>query len=381
MHTVPYHCTRVQVNLADLTHNLRVLQAQAGDAPLWPAIKANAYGHGADLIARHLRSLGHDTLCVAQVGEAVELITHGIEATYLVLSGAVPDNAADCVAHGLEPVVACIDMVAALDAAAAAAGRRLAVHLKVDTGMGRFGIAPESVSAFLDGCESFRSVWVRGIMSHFACADAADKRSAERQLARFEGVRATTAARGRYLYHMANSAALLDLPKARFDAARPGIAIYGLKPSATMSNPAVDTLRPVLRLVSRITFLKEVAAGVGISYGHVYRTTKQTLVATLPIGYGDGLQRGLSGRLCVLINGQRCPQIGRITMDQLMVDVSALRGEVRPGDEAVLIGSQRDAETVSADEIAQLAGTINYEVVTALAQRIPRFAVDTNRPG
>ncbi|MDT8284854.1 MAG: alanine racemase, partial [Thermovirgaceae bacterium] len=175
-------------------------------------------------------------------------------------------------------------------------------------------------------------------------------------------------------FHFANSAAIFDLPEAHFDAARPGISIYGLRPSLTMLNPRVEELRPVLEWKTRITFLKEVPAGTGLSYGHIFHTERPSLIATIPLGYGDGMSRLLSNKLEVLILGRRCPQVGRICMDQCLVDVTALRGRVNVGDEVVIIGRQ-GGERVTADEVAEKLGTINYEIVTHIARRVPRISV------
>ena len=168
-----------------------------------------------------------------------------------------------------------------------------------------------------------------------------------------------------------NSAAILDLPEAHFDAVRPGIAMYGLRPSPDIANPRVNELQPVLEWKTRITFLKEVAAGTGLSYGHAFRTARPSLIATIPVGYGDGLQRGLSNNVEFLVRGRRCPQVGRITMDQSLIDVTVLRGAVELGDEVVLIGRQ-GREQVSAEELALRLDTINYEIVTAISARVPR---------
>ena len=173
---------------------------------------------------------------------------------------------------------------------------------------------------------------------------------------------------------MANSAAILDLPDACFDAVRPGIALYGLSPSSEISSPHALDLEPVLEWKTRITFLKEVQAGTGLSYGHAFHAVRPSLIATLPVGYGDGLSRGLSNKADMLVGGLRCPQVGRITMDQTLVDVTALRGLVSLGDEVVIIGRQGEEE-VTADEMAGLLGTINYEIVTAISRRVPRMVV------
>jgi len=368
------HPTQVRIHLARLTANLRLLQELAGGRPLWPAIKANAYGHGAHLVARHLAGLGYRTLCVAHAAEAVELKQAGVDATFVVLSAALPESAEACVEHGLEPVVCTAEMVEALSRAAARAGRRVALHLKVDTGMGRIGIRPGEVARFLERCRELPGVRVRGLMSHFPRADEADKAYSRAQLEAFRRV-ADATTREVEVRHLANSAALFDLPEALFDAARPGIAVYGLAPSPSLASPRVCELRPVLEWTTRITFLKEVPAGTGLSYGHAFHTRQPSLIATIPLGYGDGLARSLSNRLEVLVGGLRCPQVGRITMDQSLVDVSALRGRVATGDEVVVIGRQ-GGEEQTADELARTLGTINYEIVTAIAHRVPRVAVE-----
>ena len=211
-------------------------------------------------------------------------------------------------------------------------------------------------------------------MSHFPRADEADKSYSLAQLERFRQVAERARRLGVEVIHMANSAGLLDLPESRFDAVRPGIALYGLPPSAEMASPRVKELQPVLEWASRITYLKEVPAGTGLSYGHTFHTGRPSLIATIPAGYGDGLSRRLSNNLQVLVGGVRCPLVGRVTMDMSLIDVTALRGHVALGDEVVLIGGRGDA-VVTADEMAERIGTINYEVVTCLGTRVPRVVV------
>jgi len=368
------HLTQAFINLDHVTHNLRLLQEQVGTRQLWPAIKANAYGHGADIIGRHLVHLGYTTLCVAHVSEAIELVEAGVRATFLVLSAALPEHSEYCVAYGLEPVVCTLDVVESLARAAARADTRVAVHLKVDTGMGRIGIRPDEVSAFLERCRDFPTVWVKGLMSHFPLADAPDKSFSHRQIEIFRQVQTVSRGYGIAVYHCANSAAIFDLPEAYCDAVRPGIAIYGLKPSRTIRNPRVQALKPVLEWKTRITYLKEVPVGTGLSYGHTVHTVQPALIATIPLGYGDGLSQLFSNRLELLVHGRRCPQVGRICMDQSLVDVTAWRGRVTVGDEVVIIG-QQGPEEVTVDELADRLGTINYEIVAHLATRVPRIAV------
>ena len=368
------HATEVYIRLDHLTHNMRLLQELVGNRSLWPAIKANAYGHGADIVGCHLVRLGYKRLCVAHVAEAINLLETGLRATFLVLSASLPEHSEYFVAYDCEPVVCTLEMVEALAHAAARAGKTVAVHLKVDTGMGRIGIRPDEVPAFLARCRDFPTIAVRGLMSHFPLAPEADKSFARQQIALFRHLQEATRAYGITSYHMANSAAIFDLPEAHGDAARPGIAIYGLKPSPTTVNPRVHDLKPVLEWKTHITYLKEVPAGTGLSYGHTFHTTQPSLIATVPVGYGDGLSRRLSNNLVLVVGSMRCPQVGQICMDQSLVDVTALRGRVKVGDEVVIIGQQGQA-AVTVDELADKLGAINYEVVTSIANRVPRIAI------
>ena len=369
------HLTRASIHLGRLAHNARLLEELAGDRPLWPVIKANAYGHGAEIVARHLARLGYGTLCVAHVPEAVALREAGLDVRVVVLSAGLPEHAEDCVAHGLEPVLCTNEMLEALSREAVKAERSLAVHVAVDTGMGRIGLREDEVLPFLERCREHPMLKVRGLMSHFPRADEADKAYSEAQLERFRKLVETTRGHGIEVCHLSNSAGVLDLPAAGFDAVRPGIALYGLRPAPTIANPRAAELRPVLEWKTRITYLKEVPAGTGLSYGHAFVTRDASTIATLPVGYGDGLSRNLSNEMEVLIGGVRCRQVGRVTMDQILVDVTPLRGRVALGDEAVLIGRQQDEELTS-DELAEKLGTINYEIVTAIAARVPRVVVE-----
>jgi alanine racemase len=369
-----HHPTRALVHLGRLTHNLRLLGELAGGRPLWPAIKANAYGHGAVLVARHLVGLGVGTLCVAHASEAVELVEAGVRARFLLLSAALPEVSETVVEHGFEPVVCTAEAAEALSRAAKRAGREVAVHVKVDTGMGRIGLRSEDTPAFLERLRALPGLRVRGLMSHFPRADEADKGFSREQVEAFARLCEAAPCLGVEVRHLANSAAIFDLPEARFDAVRPGIALYGVPPSAEIANPRVAELQPVLEWRTRITFLKEVPAGTGLGYGHAFRTERASLIATLPVGYGDGLARRLSNGLDVLVGGVRCPQVGRISMDQSLVDVSALRGRIALGDEAALLGRQ-GAEEITAAELAGRLGTIAYEIVTAISRRVPRVMV------
>ena len=367
--------TQAFINLDHLTHNVCLLQELVGPRPMWPAIKANAYGHGMEIIARHLVHLGYDTLCVAHITEAISLREAGIDARLILLSATLPEHSEAIIACNSEPAVCTLEMVAALSHHAQKASKQVSVHLMVDTGMGRIGIYPDEVPAFLDQCSTFPALRVRGLMSHFPCADETDKSLSLEEIEHFQRIIEMTKAYKIEVCHMANSAAIFGLPGSYFDAVRPGISLYGLRPSWEINSPIVEKLKPVLELKTQITFLKEVPSGTGLSYGHAYHTQRPSLIATLPVGYGDGLNRNLSNNFDLLVRGMRCPQVGRITMDQTLVDVTALRGSVESGDEVVVIGRQGDEE-ITADELAKKLNTINYEVVTGITKRVPRITVD-----
>ena len=366
--------TKVFLHLDRLSHNMQLLQQQVGTRPLWPCIKADAYGHGAEIVARKLKQLGYNTFGVADVGEAVDLIDSGVDATFIVFSATLPEHSEALVAYDCEPAVCTYEMVEALARDAKKMGKRVSIHIKVDTGMGRIGIYPDQVQEFIEKCCAHTAIHVRGIMSHFPRADESDKSFSYQQIETFKRVVEMAKTHGIEVHHMANSAAILDLPDSYFDTARPGIANYGLRPSWDIHNPHVNDLRPVLEWKSRITFLKDVPTGTGLSYGHIFKTQRPSLIATIPVGYGDGLSRNLSNNIDFLVSGTRCPQVGRITMDMSLIDVTALRGQVKLGDEIVIIGAQ-DEEEITADELAKKLGTINYEIVTAISHRVPRIIV------
>ena len=369
------HLTQATIDLKHLSHNMQLLQQLAGNRPLFPAIKANGYGHDAEIIANQLIKLGYTTLCTAHISEAAELVERGVEAQFIILSPTLAENSEYLLHYGFQPVVCSVLQLQALAEAAKKAGKQISIHVKVDTGMGRIGLKPEQVFHFLDTGGKHPEIIVKGICSHFPRADENDQSFSHKQIEIFRLLKKDTRKYNIPLYHFANSAALFALPEAHFDAIRPGIAIYGLKPSPTMQIPELDKLKPVLSLKSRITLIKDVPKGMGISYGHIHCTEKPSLIATIPLGYGDGLSRILSNRIDVLINGSRCPQIGRICMDQCMIDVSKLRNQVSLGDEVVIIGTQ-GRETITVDELAEKQQTINYEIVTAISRRVPRVIVE-----
>jgi alanine racemase len=336
-------------------------------------VKADAYGHGAVPVAEAALAAGADCLAVALVQEGIELRRAGIEDPILVLSEQPDSQVGDIVSHGL---IATAYSVSFIDALEREVRKRNVVghevHLKVDTGMNRVGVHPSEAverAGRIVACGPWLSL--TGLYTHFATADDIDSTFAAEQLRRFETVLEGVRRAGIDIetVHAANSAGALLLPESRLDMVRLGISMYGIAPSESLESACAD-LRPALSLKSNVSYVKRVGAGEGVSYGSRYRCSSTTTIATVPIGYADGIARrsGLVG-VEVLIGGRRHPIVGVVTMDQLMVDVGD--AEIAVGDEVVLIGGQ-GGESISANEIAHRLGTIGYEVVCALADRLPR---------
>jgi alanine racemase len=358
------------IDLDAIAHNVAALKARVGaSAELWAVVKANAYGHGAVPVARTALAAGASRLAVARISEGTALRQAGVTAPILVMGAHLPAEAEAAVAHDLITTVNNDAFARALNDQARDAGKKMRIHVKVDTGMGRFGRLPDELLPFLERLTRYPQLTVEGLWTHFATADERDKSFAREQFARYQ--EAADAVSGRFeipIHHVANSAAILDLPETWLDAVRPGIALYGLYPSAEVS--ATVTLRPALTLISHVGRVRALPPGSSVSYGRTFIAERRTTVALLPIGYGDGVHRLLSNRGEILIRGQRAPIIGRVCMDNIMVDVTAISG-VQEGDEAVLIGRQGE-DRISAEEVAAWAQTINYEVTTGLLPRATR---------
>lgn len=333
-------------------------------------VKADAYGHGDIATARALCDEGVRRLGVATVEEGVRLRESGIEAAIVVLGSIYPGDAAALVRHSLDPVVPNLDLLRHLDAFGAGHGVDIPCHLKLDTGMGRLGLLPDAVGEWLPELGALRAVKLQGVMSHFAKAEEPESPSSRAQLRAFrqtlEIMRA--AGHGPAPAHMANSAAIMGLPEARFDMVRPGGMLYGIYSHPPLAERV--RLAPALTWKTRVLQLKTLPKHSPISYGGTFVTGRKSVIATLPVGYAGGYKRSLSNRAEVLIGGQRAPVAGRVTMDLTMVDVTDIAG-VRPGDEVVLLGTQ-GGEAISAEEMAGWADTISYEILTSISPGIPR---------
>lgn len=353
--------TRAEVNLAALRHNLRVIARHAGRAKVWPVLKADGYGHGAPAVARTLERAGAEGFCVALLEEAVELRDAGVRTPILVMGGYYGGAYEELVARNLVPVVYDASHLEGIARAARHAGRQIDVHLKIDTGMARLGVRAGDVATFARSIPA--EVRVAGLMTHLACAESDDGYT-EDQLARFEEATATLAKHGIEpgVRHAANSAAVLR-GQALYDAVRPGIAIFGVSPTGA----PLSELRAAMRVRSEIVDLRTIEPGESVGYGATFRATRTTRIATLPMGYADGLSRNLSNRGHILVGGVRAPIVGTVSMDMCMIDVTDVPG-VGLHDEVTVLGG-----SVAAEEIAASAGSIAWEVLTSISRRVPRF--------
>ncbi len=361
----------LEIDLGALRHNF--FQARARLAPgtrVLGVVKSDAYGHGMIAVSRELEACGADFLGVSQFWEARELRDHGLTLPILVLLGIEPEEMEDALRLGVRPVVYRLDHAGSLSRAACRVGAPAHVHLKMDTGMGRLGVAPERLPGFLDELLSLPGIRIEGLISHFAAADEEDKTYSEEQIARLQDALKLLGERGSPApcVHIANSAGILDLPAAHFHMVRAGIMLYGSCPSDGLRCP--PDLRPVMRFKSKIIQLKDVAAGRCIGYGRTYVTQRPSRIATIPVGYDDGYSRLLSNRGVVLVGGRRAPVVGRVSMSMITADVTHIP-EAREDDEVVLLGAQGE-ECIPAEELADLCGTISYEIYCGFGRRHSR---------
>lgn len=361
--------TRIRVDLNALTHNLHALRAHVR-VPVMGIVKANAYGHGLVPVALHLQAQGAEQLGVAFLEEGIALRQAGVHVPILVMGGIFGPQATRFIVNDLEITVSSLGKLRQVEAAAEALGRKATVHLKIDTGMERIGVHSYSAGPFVEAAVASRWCVVKGIYSHLACADDPESAMTALQLERFLEACAHFERIGAPmpLRHLANSGGVLHFPDTHLDMVRPGIALYGVLPDPA-SRLTVD-IKPALSLVSQVVYFKVVKAGHPVSYGATWAPECDTRVVTIPIGYGDGYPRALSSCGEVLIRGQRHPIVGRICMDQFMVDIGP-QGSAYNEDEVVLIGRQGDAR-IGCEAVAQAAGTIPYEILTGLNDRIPR---------
>jgi len=361
--------TRAEVSLDAVDANLAAVRARIGSLPVLGVVKANGYGHGAVPVARALADAGIDSLAVALLEEAKELRRGGIKVPLLMMGALEPEQMDAVIHEGVTPALFREDQITALDLSAARNGRPHPFHLKVDTGMGRLGIPWNRVDGILDLLARRPRLVLEGVFSHLACADDPDHPLTQEQMDRFEEVLGRIRSRGlspRYR-HLSNSAAMLDRPPTWMNLVRPGLLLYGYRPSPRNRD---IPLSPVLRFATRIVFLKEIAAGDAVGYGATFRAERTSRIATVAAGYDDGVIRSLSNRGHFLVRGRRVPIVGRVSMDLTTLDVTDFP-DAALGDEAVLIGRQGE-EFQGADRVADEAGTVSWEILCAIGSRVTR---------
>ncbi|MBW2457710.1 MAG: alanine racemase [Deltaproteobacteria bacterium] len=388
--------TRAEINLAHVRHNLRELQAcvradaaaaqRLEVAQVWCVLKADGYGHGARAVAITLEHAGVAGLCVALLEEGMELRNAGVRCPVLVMGGywgRHRDGVEALLENDLTPVIYDEHQISTLTATARylypEERRPIDVHLKVDTGMGRLGVREEGLGDVLAALRAAPELQLGGLMTHLACADSESLDQTHEQLAAFE--RATDVVHQLgfrpAVRHAANSAALLRAPRTHFDVVRPGIAVFGVHPcpSGSHESARAANLRPVMRVLSEVVALRELPVGQALGYDHSWRATRPSRIATIPMGYADGLSRALSNRGQVLVCGKRAPIVGHVSMDLTMVDVTDIPG-VCVRDEVVVLGEQhgrQGSDHISADDLASQSGTVAWECLTSVSRRVPRF--------
>jgi alanine racemase len=368
--------TWAEVNLSHLTRNLQTIRDAVSPAKVMIVVKANAYGHGLGEVAKHL---GHqaDYIGVAVLEEGIFLRELGVSAPILVLGGIWGDQVPQYLEHDLTLTASSVERLEQIDAAAARKGVKARVHLKIDTGMERIGVHYYSAETLMETAVKCKHITVEGIFSHFANADSPDLVHARLQLERFHEVLRFYEKHSlpMPIRHMANSAAILQLPESILDMVRPGIMLYGVYPGPDVKRSI--TVLPALAWKSRVVYFKVVRAGHPVSYGSIWQSDHPTRIVTVPVGYGDGYFRNLSNKAQVIIREKKYPQVGRVCMDQMMVNIE--NDSAFNGDEVTLLGGSGD-KAISAQDLADWAGTIPYEILTNINTRVPRVYLTEDNP-
>ncbi|MFA6548714.1 MAG: alanine racemase [Candidatus Margulisiibacteriota bacterium] len=359
--------TYAEINLEAIKHNISAVKhLLAPSARFMAVVKANAYGHGSVAVARAAVEAGADYLAVANLKEALELREAGLVSPILILTESPTSVTDEIIQYDLAQTIYSFSEAQALSCEAQKRKKTARVHVKIDTGMGRVGVAPSEAMAFIAKISSLPALKLEGVFTHFAVAEDPVDTFTAGQFQKFQQL--ITRLPHIPIKHAANSAAVLFHPETHLDMVRVGLMLYGLYPQG--NSRRLINLKPALSFKSRVTYLKKVPAGTPLSYGCTYVTPVETMVATIPVGYADGYSRRLSNRGQVIIRGRRFPVVGRVTMDLTLVNVGEARVEV--GDEVILIGEQNN-QLISADEIAEMEDTISYEVICSIGKRVPRI--------
>ena len=373
-----HRATYAEIDLQAFRHNIQTLNSFLGpQTGIIAVIKADAYGHGAVPCGRVAAKNGADYLGTAIIDEGIELRESGLNIPILILGGIFPHAAEDLVKHNLETILCTQSLARALSKAAEKQNKTVSVHIKVDTGMNRLGVCPEKLPELLDQIHNLKNIKIQAVSTHFSSADNEDFSITQRQLEKFHTALDILQKEGIAipLVHSANTSALFKFPESRFSMARPGLILYGALPSPSLQ-PFLDReknlkpFQPVMQWKSQIIMVKSIPKGQPVSYSGSFITERDSLIATLPIGYADGLYRMLSNKVDVLVRGQRAPQVGNICMDMILVNVTDVPG-VRAGDEVVIFGKQ-GSQMISIEELAIKGKTLPYEILCNISRRVPR---------
>ena len=373
-----HRATRAEIDLTAFRHNLQNLRKYLDpQTRIMAVVKADAYGHGAVPCARiAVESGAANYLGAGVIEEGIELRENGLNAPILILGSIFPDEAEDLVRHNLATILCTQPLAQALSKEAEKQDKTVSVHIKVDTGMNRLGISPENLPALLDQVRNLKNLKIEAVSTHFSSADDEDLSVTQAQLEKFQTALTILQKEGVHtpIVHCANTSALFKFPESHFNMVRPGLILYGVLPSPSL-RPIIDQgenpFQPVMQWKSQIILLKPIAKNQPVSYSGSFTTQRDSLIATLPIGYADGLHRMLSNKMDVLIRGRRAPQVGNICMDMILVDVTDIP-DVQAGDEVVIFGRQGD-EMISVEELAVKGKTIPYEILCSVSKRVPRI--------
>ena len=373
-----HRATRAEIDLTAFRHNLQNLRKYLDpQTRIMAVVKADAYGHGAVPCARiAVESGAANYLGAGVIEEGIELRENGLNAPILILGSIFPDEAEDLVRHNLATILCTQPLAQALSKEAEKQDKTVSVHIKVDTGMNRLGISPENLPALLDQVRNLKNLKIEAVSTHFSSADDEDLSVTQAQLEKFQTALTILQKEGVHtpIVHCANTSALFKFPESHFNMVRPGLILYGVLPSPSL-RPIIDQgenpFQPVMQWKSQIILLKPIAKNQPVSYSGSFTTQRDSLIATLPIGYADGLHRMLSNKMDVLIRGRRAPQVGNICMDMILIDVTDIP-DVQARDEVVIFGRQGD-EMISVEELAVKGKTIPYEILCSVSKRVPRI--------
>ena len=373
-----HRATRAEIDLTAFRHNLQNLRKYLDpQTRIMAIVKADAYGHGAVSCARiAVESGAANYLGAGVIEEGIELRENGLNAPILILGSIFPDEAEDLVRHNLATILCTQPLAQALSKEAEKQDKTVSVHIKVDTGMNRLGISPENLPALLDQVRNLKNLKIEAVSTHFSSADDEDLSVTQAQLEKFQTALTILQKEGVHtpIVHCANTSALFKFPESHFNMVRPGLILYGVLPSPSL-RPVIDQgenpFQPVMQWKSQIILLKPIAKNQPVSYSGSFTTQRDSLIATLPIGYADGLHCMLSNKMDVLIRGRRAPQVGNICMDMILIDVTDIP-DVQAGDEVVIFGRQGD-EMISVEELAVKGKTIPYEILCSVSKRVPRI--------